>query len=370
MNKTLLKTLFFGLMISSLNAQIPTGYYDNATGTGYALKTQLYNIIKVHSTIGYAGLWTLYKTGDAWKDNYYDHDQTVLDIYSENPDGPDPYNFTLGVNQCGNYNGEGDCYNREHLIPQSIFNSSNPMYSDAFHIWPTDGKVNGMRSNYPFGRVGSVSWTSQNGSKLGSNDNSGYSQGYIGTVFEPIEEFKGDIARAYFYFATCYEGTDHSDWKPYEMFNYSNVHQFFTDAFKNILLKWHQADPVGPREQAINNAIYAAQNNRNPFIDHPDWVNVIWGYPLATDDFEYQARDFLQIYPTSLSVNQTVHIQSKDLKAQIKKVLVFNLNGILVQSFDNAANQPEVQIPFYQSGIYIIKVLGNDFEVNRKVVVK
>jgi len=79
------------------------------------------------------------------------------------------------------------------------------MVSDPYHIWPTDGKVNGMRSNYPHGVVGNATYTSLNGSKLGSNLNSGYSAGYSGTVFEPIDEFKGDIARAYFYFATRYQ---------------------------------------------------------------------------------------------------------------------------------------------------------------------
>ncbi|WDF62214.1 endonuclease [Flavobacterium sp. KACC 22763] len=258
------------LMFTAIGfAQIPSGYYSTATGTGYTLKTQLYNIIKGHTDNGYAGLYTTYQTSDV--DNFYENDGTVLDMYSENPSGTDPYTYTTGTTQrCGSYSVEGDCYNREHIIPQSVFNEQSPMVSDAHFITPTDGKVNGIRSNYPHGNVSSATYTSQNGSKLGSSAVSGYS----GTVFEPINDFKGDIARMYFYFATRYENTVAG--YSYAMFNGSS-NQVFTTAFLNMLLAWHAQDPVSAREIARNNAIYSRQNNRNPFIDHPEYVNQIWG---------------------------------------------------------------------------------------------
>lgn len=249
-------------------AQIPSGYYNTATGTGYTLKTQLYNIIKGHTDKGYAGLWTTYSTSD--RDNQYENDNTIIDVYSENPTGTDPYNFAYSTGQCGTYSTEGDCYNREHMIPQSVFNSNAPMVSDAHFITPTDGKVNGMRADYPHGTVASASWTSQNGSKLGTSGVSGYS----GTVFEPIDAFKGDIARMYFYFATRYENTVAG--YSYEMFN-GTSNQVFTTAFRDMLLAWNAADPVSAREIARNNAIYARQGNRNPYIDHPEYVNIVWG---------------------------------------------------------------------------------------------
>jgi endonuclease I len=256
-------------------AQIPSGYYNTATGTGYTLKTQLYNIIKGHTDNGYAGLYTTYQTSDV--DNFYENDGTVLDMYSENPSGTDPYNYSTGTTQrCGNYSVEGDCYNREHIIPQSVFNESSPMVSDAHFITPTDGKVNGMRSNYPHGTVSSVTYTSQNGSKLGSSSVSGYS----GTVFEPVNAFKGDIARMYFYFATRYENTVSG--YSFPMFDGSS-NKVFTTAFLNVLLAWHAQDPVSAREIARNNAIYGRQNNRNPYIDHPEYVNQIWGGTSSTD---------------------------------------------------------------------------------------
>ncbi|RZJ51376.1 MAG: T9SS type A sorting domain-containing protein [Chryseobacterium sp.] len=257
-------------------AQIPSGYYNNATGTGYTLKTQLYNIIKGHTDNGYAGLYTTYQTSDV--DNFYENDGSVLDMYSENPSGTDPYNYSTGSTQrCGNYSAEGDCYNREHIIPQSVFDEKSPMVSDAHFITPTDGKVNGMRSNYPHGTVSSATYTSQNGSKLGSSGVSGYS----GTVFEPINAFKGDIARMYFYFATRYENTVAG--YSYAMFN-GTSNQVFTTAFLNLLLTWNAQDPVSAREIARNNAVYGRQGNRNPYIDHPEYVNQIWGGTSGSGD--------------------------------------------------------------------------------------
>ncbi len=269
-----LKLLLFALLISLYSfAQIPAGYYTTATGTGYTLKTQLYNIIKGHTDNGYAGLYTTYLTSD--RDYYYENDGTVLDMYSENPTGIDPYTYSTSssTDKCGSYSVEGDCYNREHIIPQSVFNESAPMVSDAHSITPTDGKVNGLRSAFPHGIVASASKTTLNGSKLGTSGVAGYS----GTVFEPIDEFKGDIARMYLYFATRYENTVSG--YSYDMFDGSSD-KVFTTAFLNMLLTWHAQDPVNAREIARNNAIYAQQNNRNPYIDHPEYVQAIWN-PVA-----------------------------------------------------------------------------------------
>ncbi len=271
--------LFTGITSSSLFAQIPTGYYNTATGTGYTLKTQLYNIIKNHTDRGYTGLWTTYQTSD--RDYFYENDGTILDLYSENPTGTDPYNFIYSTDQCGTYAVEGDCYNREHMIPQSVFKELSPMVADAHFITATDGKVNGMRSNYPHGMVGTTTYTSQNGSKLGSGLNSGYSAGYSGTVFEPINAFKGDIARMYFYFATRYENVITTWGISYAMFN-GTSNQVFTPTFLSILLTWNTQDPVSASEIARNNAIYARQNNRNPFIDHPEYANLIWSTSTDT----------------------------------------------------------------------------------------
>lgn len=273
-------------IITTGMAQIPSGYYNSATSSGYTLKTQLYNIIKNHTDKGYNGLYTTYQTSDV--DNFYEKDGSVLDMYSENPKGTDPYTYaTNSTQRCGTYTKEGDCYNREHIIPQSTFNSSAPMVSDAHFITPTDGKVNGQRANYPHGTVAAASWTSSNGSKLGTSAVSGYT----GTVFEPIDEFKGDIARMYFYFATRYETTVSG--YSYPTFN-GTSNQVFTTAFLNMLLAWNTLDPVSAREVARNNAIYAIQNNRNPYIDHPEYVQKIWGNSTSPTSTELYFTEYIE----------------------------------------------------------------------------
>jgi len=172
-----------------LSGQIPTGYYNTATGlTGAPLKSALYNIIKGHTALSYTALWTAFQNTNKKPDG------KVWDMYSN-------CSFTFGADQCGNYSSECDCYNREHSWPKSWFNDATPMYTDLFHLVPTDGKVNGMRSNYPFGDVANPTYTSGNGSKLGPCS----FPGYTGIVFEPIDEYKGDFARNYFYMATRYE---------------------------------------------------------------------------------------------------------------------------------------------------------------------
>ena len=283
--------LLFGTIVL---AQIPNGYYTTSTGTGYTLKTQLYNIIKGHTDPGYAGLYNTYQTSD--RDYYYENDATILDMYSEKPSGVDPYNYSAGTTQrCGTYSVEGDCYNREHIIPQSTFGAAAPMVSDAHFVTPTDGKVNGVRSNYPHGPVTSPTFTSLNGGKLGSSTTAGYT----GPIFEPIDEFKGDIARMYFYFATRYENTVAG--YSYAMFN-GTSNQVFTTAFLNLLITWHNQDPVSSREIARNNAIYATQNNRNPFIDRPEYVQAIWN-PTADSQIPTTPTNLVATATTSNSVS-------------------------------------------------------------------
>lgn len=320
-----IKLLFFSLLLSfNAFAQIPTGYYNTANGTGYTLKTQLYNIIKGHTDNGYAGLYTTYQTSD--RDYYYENDGTVLDMYSEKPNGVDPYNYSSGsTDRCGSYAVEGDCYNREHIIPQSVFNSNAPMVSDAHSVTPTDGKVNGIRSNFPHGNVANPSTTSLNGSKLGTSGVIGYS----GTVFEPIDEFKGDIARMYLYFATRYENTIAG--YPFAMFNGSSD-QVFTTAFLNMLLTWHAQDPVNTREIDRNNAIYARQNNRNPYIDHPEYAQLIWNTtpdpqaPTAPTDLTVTGTTSTTVALSWVASTDNIGVTSYSI--YVNNVLTTSVNGL------------------------------------------
>ncbi|BEV05923.1 endonuclease [Chryseobacterium gambrini] len=301
MKRKLFSFLLSFVLISTF-AQIPTGYYDGTAGlSGAALKTKLKQIItNGHVDNGYSALYSGYATTD--RDNIagipgLENDNTVLDMYSENPNGTDPYSYSYPGAQCGNYNSEGDCYNREHIVPQSLFNSNAPMVSDIHFIRPTDGKVNGMRSNFPFGKVGSASFTSQNGSKLGTS----VSPGYSGTVFEPVDAFKGDIARMVLYFVTRYE-TQLSGFGTGNMLGGSAFPGLQTWEL-NQLLAWHIADPVSATEIARNNASYTYQGNRNPYIDHPEYVAEIWGTPVADTQAPTAPTNLATSNPTSNTIS-------------------------------------------------------------------
>lgn len=271
------RLLSFVLLVSITFAVFaqPAGYYDNANGkSGATLKTALYNIIKGHTDVGYDGLYNVYLTSDNIVIN---GSSKVYDMYSIKANGTADYYFShVSGDRCGSYSGESDCYNREHTFCDSWLGKASPQRSDAHHIVPTDGYVNNRRSSFPHGKVGSTSWTSSNGGKLGSSD---ASTGYSGTVFEPIDEYKGDFARMYFYVATRYEDKIAgwaSNGSAGEILA-GNSFPAYKTWFKDLMLQWHQQDPVSQKELDRNNAIYTYQHNRNPYIDNPEYAQAVWG---------------------------------------------------------------------------------------------
>ena len=364
-------------------AQIPAGYYSTATGTGLTLKTQLKKIIDdvndglasehLHADQGYPALWTLF-THSAFRDNYYENDGSLLDMYSENPSGIDPYNYTLTSQQCGNYTGESDCYNREHLIPQSYFDNYavDPMKNDPFFVVPSDGKVNNDRNNFPFGKVGTATYISQNGSKRGNGINSGYAQGYSATVFEPLDEFKGDIARAFFYFATRYEDSmdnffstsNASTCQAKNMFD-GSIGRVFTNPFIDILVQWHTDDPVSAKETAINNDVYYNhQTNRNPYIDHPEYVGVIWNSFLSNNSFKLEST--VSIYPNPVSNNE-VFISTL---SELKSIVLYNINGQIIQEIKNPSKINEAyKVSNLPKGFYLMQLASENESITKKIMV-
>ncbi|EMY82197.1 secreted endonuclease I [Psychroflexus gondwanensis ACAM 44] len=304
------------MLITFTYAQAPSGYYESTDGLlSYELKTVLKIIIDdigdgngfpSHQDQGYGALYDAYaaeNSGDS--DDYFENDGTVLDMYSERSLGIDNYNYEHFENNCGNYSDEGDCYNREHLVPQSTFNSASPMKNDYFHVVPSDGAVNGARGSFPFGEVTNPNYTSTNGSKRGSNT----FPGYTGIVFEPIDEFKGDIARAVLYFAIRYEDEFSSSWRTNEVLA-DNPQDFFVDWYLALLLSWHLNDPVSEREIDRNNNGYQFQSNRNPLIDRPEFAVMIWGD--FTDNEPPSAPSDLQANNTTNSSLQLSWTSSED----------------------------------------------------------
>ncbi|HNX12086.1 MAG TPA: endonuclease [Paludibacteraceae bacterium] len=323
--------LFFILSVSVF-AQIPAGYYSAAVGkTGAALKTQLSSIITAGAVDkGYDFLYTIYKTSDNLPNG------KVWDMYSLKSDGTANYYYDHGGDKCGSYSNEGSCYNREHTFCDSWLGNASPQRSDAHHLIPTDGYVNNRRSSFPHGKVGSASWTSSNGSKLGSSD---ASTGYSGTVFEPIDEFKGDFARMYFYVATRYEskiGGWANNGSAGEILA-GNSYPAYKAWFYNLMLKWNAQDPVSQKEIDRNNAIYTNfQHNRNPFIDHPEFAEYIWGTKKGQAWSESGSTSPTLFSPTSGSTVDfgTVIYQQTTTKTIV--VSGMNLTGDLTLSISGA----------------------------------
>ena len=304
------------LVTSFAWAQPANGYYRDMDGTKDAeLKTALHGIIKGHKELSYADLWTAFRTTDSRPDGY------VWDMYSSST------NYVFGTNQDkGSHSKEGDTYNREHSFPNSWFGGKvSPMYTDLFHLVPTDSYVNGMRSNYPLGDVKTPSYVSAGGfSKLGVCGDIGYS----GVVFEPADEYKGDFARIYFYMATRYEDVN-SQWHKYsvasDLIDPSGYYQFYQPWYVNVLLEWHRKDPVSQKEKDRNNAVESFQNNRNPFVDYPALVEFIWGRYMGIP-VDYQA---MKLYSNDYD-GAPDHVPALSDREK-KRLEVYDLSGRLVE---------------------------------------
>lgn len=306
----------------ALNAAEPAGYYKACDGkTSQALLSQLLAIVGPHTNIGYDGLWDLYKTSDV------DESGKIWDIYSTK-------RWSTGE-KCGSYSAVGSCYNREHSLPKSWFNEASPMKSDGFHIYPTDGKVNGQRSNYPYGECASgTTLSAPSGIKALGRLGTSTFPGYSGIVFEPDDEYKGDLARTYFYMAAAYNDKI-SGWNS-DMLA-SNSYPVFNQWAIDLLLKWHRQDPVSQKEINRNEAIYASQHNRNPFIDRPDLAEYIWGNKTGEKWYSTGSPEPTLILPTE---NSTIDFGITATDYTISRSVTLrgeNLSGTMTVAIDNPA---------------------------------
>ena len=252
--------LLVAVLALQATAAIPNNYYNSALGKNdQELMSSLHKIVRGHYMIYYSKLWEKFKTTDC-------NGNIIIDRYSNSQ-------FTYSENQCGQYSGIGQCYNREHSVPNSWWGAAqDTMYSDLYHMYPVDGWVNAERGNYPFGDCANGS--PRGTGKLGTCTHSGYS----GTVFEVADEYKGDFARTYFYMVVRYMdrvGSWTQDKGSVVFTNSSYKH--LTPWAISQLLEWHRNDPVSTLESNRNEAVYGIQHNRNPFIDHPELAEYLWG---------------------------------------------------------------------------------------------
>lgn len=335
----------------SVQAQAPSGYYDGAIGkTGTELRIALHHIIKGHSALSYGGLWSAYYTTDKKPGTSY-----VWDIYSDNPGGSTSYHHSLGSDQCSGTSAtsENFCYNREHSWPKSKYSSNLPMYTDLWIVYPTDGFVNSKRMDYPYGEVASATYTSSNGSKLGAN---AYSGAPSTICFEPHDSFKGDIARSYFYVSTRYYSQD-GGWANWEMANGADLKPWA----KAMLLEWHHLDPVSQKEKDRNNAVQAQQGNRNPFIDHPEMADCIFGTADCSELLSLHETELfksIQIQPNP--AHDMLSITANHLiPEQIYQITVTDIAG-RAQDIRPDVQMGKILLPIqnFHSGVYVIQIIS------------
>lgn len=240
------------------SAEATAYWQDTGAGlVGQALVEALHaKLSSTHEQVSYANVLAAFETTDDDRAGC----AGIFDFYSTR--------CWSSSEACGNYDSEGDCFNREHSWPKSWWGSSEslPAYSDLFHVLPADGYVNNQRANLPLGDVASTIYTSTNGSRVGA---CAASEALGSSCFEPTDELKGDLARIYFYMAVRYEGElaccDQIAVEGADLKGWSEA----------LLRQWHVEDPVDEDERARNEAVFALQSNRNPFVDFPSWLSRI-----------------------------------------------------------------------------------------------
>ena len=268
-------------------ANIPS-YYATVDGkSGSNLWSAVSSVAaKNRGNLGYDGLYNAYIKTDSYPADSVGKAGKVWDMYSN-------CGYTHNQRKCGSYSDECDCYNREHSIPKSWFGgTTSGIGCDIFHVVPTDGKVNGMRSAYVYGEVkGSPEYTSLSGHKKGTGAAIVNERKTIcaaagsstpcsaGTVFEPVDQYKGDFARGYMgTMASWNKDMTKAEGSNFFQSSYSAATNYGLTAYGvALLMKWHREDPVSQKEIDRNNGIQETQGNRNPFIDYPYLAEYIWG---------------------------------------------------------------------------------------------
>ena len=348
-----------------VDVTIPAGYYDSAIGLkGWALHLALHDIIKGHTSVSYAGALTAFGTTDLKPNG------KIWDVYSDIPGGTPPYEYAFGGTGQGGSEGLG--YNREHSFPQSWFGGVSPTYSDLWVLYPTDSYVNGMRSNYSYGNVAVASSTSLNGSKLGTSASAGYS----GTVFEPIDAYKGDLARSQFYVSTRYVNED-AGWPGSASASHGQQLPWAATQY----MQWCLNDPPSWKERLRNGAIYVIQHNRNPFVDHPEFVAAIYdSNAVIAAVGEREAARSIRLHPNTPNPFGSRTAIGFDLARRERVSLgIFDVTGRRVRTL---ANESELAAGSHQlewngrddagaptrAGLYFCRLTAGSSSETRRIV--
>jgi len=349
-----------GAVFEFVDTSFPEGYYDTAENlAGVELRAALHDIIKNHSVHSYDYAWTAFYTTDDKPNG------KVWDIYSDVPGGTPPYEYTFGVDEGGIGGQEGMGYTREHSWPKSWFGGDlAPMNSDLFALYPCDAHVNGNRGVYPYGEVASTVWVSLNGSKVGNCSYPGYS----GTVFEPIDAYKGDLARTYFYMTTRYF-TEDAAWPGSPMTDGADLLPWAVD----MLLDWHTDDPVSQKELERNTAIYTIQNNRNPFIDRPEFaIHLYVTAGVEGDGTGAVAAKLSRIWPNPLNPSATIRYsvpQASPVTITLYDVLGKKVATVVDSHMEAGGYTCTLQAGDLGGGVYFLRLQAGAHSDTQKLVI-
>ena len=360
-----LKAKYYGVCMimlivhSTAMAQIPPRYYNAASGlTGVALKNTLNDIINNHIEYPYTSsstdVWDILKVADRDSNNT----SNVIGIYSG-----------FSMNGAAEYNG-GSGWSREHVWPKSRgnFTDAKGVGTDVHHIRAEDVSTNSARANRNF-----------DDSDTQYIDGSGSTNSYIDATnwaWEPRDEMKGDVARMIFYMTVRYEGENGElDLELTDvLLPKGDKSPFHGKA--SVLMQWHIEDPVSSEERRRNDIVYGYQNNRNPFIDHPEYVCLIYGtycasLVLSLDSMPPKKDEIgnmdvqISIYPNPVKDMLEVGTQEE----WMERVEMVNISGNTVIKKKCLSRKVLLDVGGLPKGIYFLKVFSAYSCEIKKVVV-
>ena len=342
-------SLFIFLLPILIFSQIPTGYYDPAQDlSGSELKSALHDIISDHVKFPYTStstdVWDILKETDEDPNN---SDNVIL-IYTGRSQAKTENSGESSTTGSNRWNRE-HVWSKSHGFPAEI----DTAYTDIHHLRPADESVNSSRSNLDFDNGGAAHVEATECS-------------YDGDSWEPRDAVKGDVARMMFYMVVRYDPGYHTDNSLYdlELVDYAGVdigdppgEPLFGKL--STLIQWHLQDPVDTFEQNRNEVAYSYQGNRNPFIDHPEWVESIFSPQLSSNTRIDFAGNSLSVEESSGSVTLELSIINADpLVATHCEVSLTGGTGSLDDLVDFTTTA--ITFPGGSSELQSIEILIND----------
>lgn len=367
-------TLIISVLCSSMLFAGPGTYYNSidTNKTCASLKTALFNLISSNTIVLPYGQVDNYYNQTDLKPAEAGGGYVIVDRYcSENPNGVDYCSFRYPTNFCLTTPSDTlpcNCYNKEHVFPKSWWGTEvYPMYSDMHFIWPADNRINFYKSNFPIGYEKNAYYTSKNGTRVGASDpakNFGYSSS---NIFEPIDTFKGDFARAYLYVVTRYQDSI-INWlgrsTSAEVLD-GNKYPGLKSWILQLCVKWSKMDPPSAFEIKRNDSVYSIQGNRNPYIDHPNWVEKVFGPDgnyaacVSTGIRENRSLGF-SVYPNPVN-DAVLNIRTATALTEEATIEIADILGRVVQTQKlNPGAIPSIDVSTLVKGIYFINIMYKD----------